>query len=203
MSKPTRIQQAEALLAAFDWDVPHCRQVRDLALQLFDQLQPLHQLTAADRDILAAAALLHDIGWTISHDKHHKHSYRLICESRRALSTFTADEVELIANVARYHRKALPSLEHAPFAALNKSAQLQVRQLASLLRVADGLDRPHLQLVRALHCVIRERDIEIQLDVIADPEAHVTGGARKRELFEETFGRTLGLTAPVTSSRPA
>src|SRR5438132_50161 len=118
-----RTEQAEALLAAFDWDVAHCRQVRDLALALFDQLQPLHQLGRDERDLLNAAALLHDIGWTISGSKHHKHSYRLIHESKRSLAGFTSQQVELIANVARYHRKALPALKHEAFATLAGNEQ--------------------------------------------------------------------------------
>ena len=92
---PRRIQ-AEALLTAFDWDVAHGRQVRDLAVMLFDQLPGLHNLGTNERDLLETAALLHDIGWTVSHDKHHKHAYRLIRDSQRSLAGFRATEIELI-----------------------------------------------------------------------------------------------------------
>jgi exopolyphosphatase/guanosine-5'-triphosphate,3'-diphosphate pyrophosphatase len=180
-----RIQQAEALLSAFDWDVAHCRHVRDLALQLFDQLRPLHQLTDTDRELLAAAALLHDIGWTISHKKHHKHSYRLIHESRRVLAGFTANEVELIANVARYHRKALPAQKHEAFAGLNAGDQSRVRYLAGMLRVADGLDRPHRQFTTQIRCSITDRELQITVNTGA------MGGSRKRDLLEEVIGRPV------------
>lgn len=198
MSK--RINQAEALLSAFDWDVAHCRQVRDLAVQLFDHLQPLHQLGRDERDILEAAALLHDIGWTISHDKHHKHSYRLIHESQRSLAGFAAAQVELIANIARYHRKALPSLEHEAFAALSDAGREVVQKLAALLRIADGLDRPHRQGVRSLECRVAAETVTITIYAHADPEAHSTGGERKRDLFEQTFHRRLAINPVAVGS---
>lgn len=188
-----RIQNAEALLSAFDWDIAHCRQVRDLSLSLFDQLTSRHGLGADERDILNAAALLHDIGWTISGSKHHKHSYRLIHESQRSLAGFTPPEVELIANVARYHRKALPALKHEAFAALTNKDQDIVRRLAGILRVADGLDRPHLQMVRNLECRTERRQVIVRVHVPAEIEAHLEGGNRKRDLFESVFACVLEL----------
>lgn len=182
-----RVQQAEVLLAAFDWDVEHCRQVRDLAVMLFDQLQSLHRLTPAHRDLLEAAALLHDIGWTIGHAKHHKHSYQLIHESQRSLSAFTAHEVELIANVARYHRKALPALKHEPFAALTEADRQLVRQLAGILRIADGLDRPHRQAVQALQCEITPRQVSVGIYASAEAGDYIAGAQRKSALFGAAF----------------
>ena len=158
-----RIAKAEALLADFGWEVAHCRQVRDLAVALFDQLPALHRLGAAERDLLAAAALLHDIGWTVSHDKHHKHAFRLIRENQRRLAGFSAAEVELIANIARYHRKALPVLKHKPFAALAGSDREIVRKLAALLRVADGLDRPHRQEVHRVTGRVTDSAVTIRV----------------------------------------
>jgi len=193
-----RRTQAEALLTAFGWDVAHGRQVRDLAVMLFDQLTELHNLGANERDLLEAAALLHDIGWTVSHDKHHKHAYRLIRDSQRRLAEFTASEIELIANIARYHRKALPALRHEPFAALAETDRKIVRQLAALLRVADGLDRPHRQEVRQLACEVTGAVVTLQLQVQYDPEAHRAGGERKRDLFEQTYRCRLVVTAGLT-----
>jgi exopolyphosphatase/guanosine-5'-triphosphate,3'-diphosphate pyrophosphatase len=183
-----RIQQAEALLAAFDWDVEHCRQVRDLAMMLFDQLQPLHKLGADERDILEAASLLHDIGWIVAGQKHHKHSYRLIHDNEAKLIGFTSAQVELIANVARYHRKSPPSPHHEAFAGLSATEQRIVQHLAALLRIADGLDRPHLQQVKALSCEITDRQVSISVKALANTGAHIEGAARKRDLFEAVFG---------------
>ncbi len=195
-----RCAQVEALLKAFDWDVVHSRQVRDLALQLFDQLTSLHNLGTNERDLLEAAALLHDIGWTVSHDKHHKHAHRLIHENRRRLPGFTATEIALIANIARYHRKALPALKHKPFAELTDADREIVRKLAAFLRVADGLDRPHRQEVRQLTCEITGAVVALRLQVRYDPEAHRTGGERKCDLFEQVYHCRLTVAAALATS---
>jgi exopolyphosphatase/guanosine-5'-triphosphate,3'-diphosphate pyrophosphatase len=199
MSGP-RIAQAEALLAAFGWDVEHSRQVRDLAVQLFDQLRPLHGLDRDARDLLQAAALLHDIGWTIAGRKHHKHSAQLIRQNRHKLPAFSPPQVELIANVARYHRKAPPAAHHSAFAALSEADRDTVRKLAALLRLADGLDRPHLQQVRRLRCEIGDRAVHLRVEVTVQIQAHLEGAARKQQLFEEVFGRRLEVSADVPSS---
>lgn len=186
-----RYEQAGALLDAFAWELDHCRQVRSLAMRLYDQLAPLHGLGEEERAILHGAALLHDIGWTVAGQKHHKHSYRLIKENAATLDAFKPSHIELLANVARYHRKSLPKLDHKPYAALSAGQREIVRTLAALLRVADGLDRPHLQAVRELECGIDTETVRIALTVASSPEAHVEGGTRKKELFETVFGRQL------------
>jgi exopolyphosphatase/guanosine-5'-triphosphate,3'-diphosphate pyrophosphatase len=181
----------EAMLDAFDGDVAHCRQVRDLALMLFDQLTGLHKLETDERDILEAAALLHDIGWTIAGKKHHKHSYRLIRENEAKLVGFTPAQVELIANVARYHRKSPPSPHHEAYASLTLDEQRLVQRLAALLRLADGLDRPHLQQVKRLRCEVSSRQVLIRVEAVANAGAHIEGAARKRDLFETVFDRPV------------
>ena len=186
-----RLVAAEALLTEFGWEVPHARQVRDLALTLFDQLQPLHGLGLEERDILAAAALLHDIGWTVGATKHHKESYRLIREHAPRLAGFTLSEVELIANVARYHRKALPSLDHEPFANLAVPQRQVVQRLAALLRLADGLDRGHHSAVTAISCAVTADRVLISIRLPASDDTDLGGAARKRDLFEVVFGRPV------------
>ena len=192
-----RIAKAEALLAAFAWDVAHGRQVRELAVTLFDQLTALHNLATPERELLDAAALLHDIGWTVSHDKHHKHAYRLIRENQRRLPGFSESEIELIANIARYHRKALPALKHEPFAALAAPDREIVRKLAALLRVADGLDRPHRQEVQRVTCGVTDSAVTIWLQVRNNPAAHQAGGERKGDLFEQVFRQPLRVEASL------
>jgi len=158
---------------------------------LFDQLQPLHKLGDNERDILEVAALLHDIGWTVAGKKHHKHSYRLIRENEAKLVGFTTAEVELIANVARYHRKSPPSPHHEAFAALSANEQRVVQRLAALLRIADGFDRPHLQQIQRLVCQVMDRQVLIGIEVIANARAQIDGAARKRDLFETVFDRSV------------
>jgi exopolyphosphatase / guanosine-5'-triphosphate,3'-diphosphate pyrophosphatase len=187
----SRRAPTEALLEAFAWDGEHCRQVRDLALTIFDQLAALHKLGADERDILEAAALLHDIGWTVTGKKHHKHSYRLIRENEAKLVGFTLAQVELIAQVARYHRKATPSSRHKAFDDLSSDDQRVVQRLSAILRIADGLDRPHLQHVKQLKCEVAARRIVIGVRAVAEPVAHIAGASRKRGLFEDVFGRPV------------
>jgi exopolyphosphatase/guanosine-5'-triphosphate,3'-diphosphate pyrophosphatase len=109
------------------------RQVAQLALSIFYQLQKLHQLDEKHAGILRAAAMLHDIGAFIALPKHHKHSYYLIKSSRP--SSFDKEDVDLIANVARYHRKAHPSPKHLGFSQLSPGNQEVVRKLSAILRV--------------------------------------------------------------------
>lgn len=191
MSGDPRNEQAEALLDHFGWEPDHIRHVRDLALMLFDQLKPLHELGDDERDLLNAAALLHDIGWTVSGSKHHKHSAWLIRENAAKLSAFPPEQLELVAQVARYHRKALPKEKHKDYAALSAGKQDIVRKLAGILRIADGLDRPHMQAVRELKSDVGGDKVVIQLKARLEPAAHIEGGARKKELFEIAFGRPV------------
>ena len=119
----------------------HAARVRDLALRLFDVTHSLHQLTPLEREWLEHAALLHDVGLSIAYQRHHHHSYYLIVHG--GLKGFSRDEVEVIAQVARYHRKALPSERHQPFRRLDPWKKPVVEKLSALLRLADGLDRTH------------------------------------------------------------
>jgi len=187
------IAHAEELLTTFNWDVKHCRQVRNLAMMLFDQLPVLHRLTGDERDLLNAAALLHDIGWTVSHKRHHKHSADLIRENVGQLTGFDSTGIEMIAQIARYHRRAEPSMDHEAFAKLPASQRDIVRQLSAFLRVADGLDRPHRQAVRGLLCATTDQRVRIGLRVAADPAAHIAGGMRKSGLLATAYGRVVDI----------
>src|SRR5205823_6222075 len=124
------------------YEKKHATAVRSHALQLFDSVAERFALEREDRAILGDAALLHDIGYHINYDRHHKHSYHLILHAD--LLGVTPEEQVLIANVARYHRGASPRKKHRIFAALDKPLRRRVRVLAAILRVADGLDRGHV-----------------------------------------------------------
>jgi exopolyphosphatase/guanosine-5'-triphosphate,3'-diphosphate pyrophosphatase len=125
-----------------DEDPAHSAQVARLALEIFDGTAGRHGLRDDSREALEAAALLANIGLFVSHAGHHKHSYYLIRNSEM-LTGFTDREIELIAQVARYHRKSAPRRKHPEFAALDTHDQQRVRVLAGILRVAVGLDRTH------------------------------------------------------------
>ncbi|MEA3166485.1 MAG: exopolyphosphatase / guanosine-5-triphosphate,3-diphosphate pyrophosphatase [Thermoplasmata archaeon] len=147
--KETQVLDASVALGhRYQFDEEHGVHVSRLALSLFDQLQPRHHLKPIDRSILQAAAVLHDIGRFVGDEKHHKHSYYLV--SQADVPGLAEHEVELAAQVARYHRKKEPSAKHTPFAALTPADQRRVTQLSAILRVADALDREHRQAVQSV-----------------------------------------------------
>lgn len=127
-------------------DLGHAEHITDLALELFDGLHTLHGLDDEDRELFEAASLLHNVGIFISHSAHHRHSYYIIRNSEH-LTGFTEREIEIIAQVARYHRKSAPKSKHADFASLNSADKDRVRWMAAMLRVAIGLDRSNRQVV--------------------------------------------------------
>ena len=162
-----------------------CSRVARLAVQLFDQTAALHELPDSARPVLQAGALGHDIGYQRSAKRHHKESFRLL---RKRLHPLVGDELAtMIACVARYHRKALPKSRHVGFRDLAAPARLTVERLAALLRIADGLDRAHMQRVRQTHS--RISPVRWQLIAIGAGEAELWGAERKADLAERTFGR--------------
>ena len=126
----------------------HSLHVASLALRLFDQTTRLHHLGPTERNWLEYAAILHDVGYLINERQHHKHAYYLITNSD--LGGLSGEEIQVVANVARYHRRAVPQLKHEGFDALSPKYKRIVRILSALLRIADGLDRTHFSVVRTL-----------------------------------------------------
>lgn len=121
-------------------DIPHSQRVAELALSLFDQTYPaLHRWDKTSRQLLWSAAILHNSGHFVSHDAHHKHSYYLIRYGE--LLGYTETEIELIANIARYHRKSPPKKKHQNLQNLSKEQRVLVSQLSAILRLAVALDR--------------------------------------------------------------
>ncbi|HVX95528.1 MAG TPA: Ppx/GppA phosphatase family protein [Polyangia bacterium] len=171
---------------------PHATHVTRLALSIFHQTRRLHGLHKNDAELLEYAALLHDIGFHVAAQRHHRHTQYLI--QSHEMAGFSRDEVNVIALVARYHRKAEPSKSHDAFMALSKTDRKKVRQLAAILRVADGLDRTDARLVRSVRCVVTDKAIEMRLDTDGDPELELWAARRKGDLLEELTGRKLRLT---------
>ncbi|MDZ7771169.1 MAG: Ppx/GppA phosphatase family protein [Balneolaceae bacterium] len=184
-----RRRSVHELLRKCDWHESHSRHVTDLALQLFDALQQELKLPEGDRELLEYASLMHDIGYYISHRKHHKHALYLIRNAD--LKGFREDEINLMANVARYHRRSTPKKRHKRFRKLDKPLKSRVRRLSALLRVADGLDRSHYQNVRRLEIERDEERLRLLITTEGDPELEIWGAMRKRHLFEEVTGCRL------------
>src|SRR5207302_1879157 len=139
----------------------HAEQVAQLSLSLFDQTRELHKLGEEERALLHAAAMLHDVGAFVSYNRHHKHGYYLLYHAD--LPGFTDRERELIATIARYHRRSSPKDRHEEFQRLTPQERIVVRRLAALLRVADGLDRGHRRHVRAVRVTRRGKSLEVEV----------------------------------------
>ena len=137
----------------------HATQVQRLALRLFDAIGARLGCTPAERQTLADAALLHDVGYHINYDRHHKHSYHLILHAE--LLGITPDEQVVIANVARYHRGAPPKKKHRNYSGLDKELRDRIVRLSAILQVADGLDRGHVGAVGELGIRFLKRAIRI------------------------------------------
>ncbi len=175
----------------------HSLQVQTLALQLFDAVGERLGLGDDDRRILADAALLHDIGYHINYDRHHKHSYHLILHAD--LLGVSPEEQVLIANVARYHRGAEPNKDHPEYAGLNKSLRSRVKRLSAILRVADGFDRGHVSAVASFKVRWLQRALRITPEpsrANANLRLEVWGGHRKSELLARVAGRPVEIVAP-------
>ncbi len=182
---PEQHNEVERLSLRYGVSPRHSRKVAAIAHALFLGLQPLHQLPLAYGKLLEAAAYLHDTGHYVSDLSHHKHSYYLVANSD--LPGFTNRERELIANLCRYHRKALPALD-------DKDSQGLLR-LVSLLRLADNLDRGHTQRVQSVECRIEESRVVIQLISSANTDLELWAAERAGEVFREFYG------LPVVISR--
>jgi exopolyphosphatase / guanosine-5'-triphosphate,3'-diphosphate pyrophosphatase len=191
-------QSVQALAARCDDDVTHSRHVAELALQIYDGTQSLHRLPADCRDYLEAAALLANVGLVISHSKHHLHSYYVIRNSE--LAGLTDGEIEIIALVARYHRKSSPKQTHPEFVRLDPDDQAVVRTLAAILRVAIGLDRSHDSRILAIHTEVRGRRLilEAVARAGADIGLEVFTAHERSALLEEVLGLRVDLL-PVSA----
>ena len=189
-----------AFMHAMEKDPGHVRHVARLALRLFDDVAPLHGLAERDRLLLEAAACLHDIGHRTEAPgvEHHKESARHI--RRRAWRHFDAGEVELIAQIARYHRGSLPLPRHKPFEALSAEDRRKVQQLAALLRLADGLDRRHAQFVAQIAAEVLPDRIVLRLETSEIASEEIVAATRKADLAEAVFQRKIEFKAELTSA---
>ncbi|MEX0804396.1 MAG: Ppx/GppA phosphatase family protein [Candidatus Binatia bacterium] len=187
-----RAESLEQVCQKYLYDAPHAHHVSQLALNMFYQLTNLHRLPEKYASILNAAAMLHDIGFFIAEPKHHKHSYYLIKSS--GMNSFNKLDLDLIANVARYHRKAHPSQKHLGFSQLSPANQDVVRKLSAILRIANAFDYKHEQKVTAVTCSVKKSKL---LTVTASAPANIRGeienAIENGELFKEVFNLRLAI----------
>lgn len=179
------------LLSCYDSEPRHAEHVCALSLQLFDAFDKLHHLGSEARELLEAAALLHDIGWSQSDKGHHKASMKLILKSD--LDGWNKREQLMIANIARYHRKALPATRHKAFMRLSQMQQTVVRKTASFLRLADAMDYSHQRLISKVDCSIGSKKVSLSLSKLRNIDQEKQKILKKGDLFEQTFTRKIKL----------
>jgi exopolyphosphatase/guanosine-5'-triphosphate,3'-diphosphate pyrophosphatase len=189
-----RRRSVEHLAAIAPGERAHSEHATRLALELFDATRDLHGLGDEHAELLEAAGLLANVGLFISHDRHHQHSYYIIRNSD-LLVGFTDREIEVIAQVARYHRKSSPKPRHAEFARLDTRDQEVVRVLAGLLRVAIALDRSRQAIVKRLGVTSGRRTLTVVVDAgEADVALELYTADQRKDLLEEALGVTVRLT---------
>lgn len=178
----------------FRIEMEHARHVTSLALKIFDETIKLHKLGRIEKEYLEAAGILHEAGAFVSHSAHHRHSYYLIRNTE--MLGFTENEKEIIANVARYHRKSHPKPKHIDFAKFGAEDQMIVKKLASILRIADGLDRSHTSSITNISCNITDKTAEFKIETNnpENTELEIWGAESKKHLFEETFDVKVSFT---------
>lgn len=180
------LDEARQLMQRLDPESSHALQVARLALEFFDATGSLHRESEEGRALLEAGALVHDIGWSVAGWKHHKHSARLIEEY--PWKHASPLQVQCLAALARYHRRAHPQPGHRIYSQLPRDVQDRIRRLASLLRIADGLDRSHLDRVRKIEVRLEEDRCVLQLIASGFCPSEIRAASEKKQLFEETFG---------------
>ncbi len=171
------------------YDEKHAVQVARLALDFFDKTKPLHRLGDNERELLKFASLLHDIGYYVSFQKHHRHSYYLIVNSD--LDGFTPQEVEIVGAVARYHRKQLPKKEDEHWARVGEDGEKTVKVLSAILRIADGLDRTHFAVVKSISCKLGRKRVKIIVYAKDDAELEMWQARQRADLFKVVFKREV------------
>ena len=182
-----RYQTIQNVCKKYKVELKHARHVKSICVQLFKGLQELHKLGEEELELLEAAALLHDCGFYISHDSHHKHSYYLI--KNCIMPGFTNNEAEIIANIARYHRKSLPKKKHENYASLSVKDQNTIWILGGILRIAEGIDRRQILAVKAIKLKIDGNMILINLipndPILNYPDIELWGANRRKNMLEE------------------
>jgi len=183
------LSAARSLGRKYQYDEIHAERVRQLSMVLFDELKDEQRLNETHRLYLEIAALLHDIGLFVSSRAHHKHSYYLISSSE--LFGLRKHEMDVIANIARYHRRALPQRSHIPFISLDRNERVIVSKLSAILRVVNALDKDHLKTAFDLE-VSREGDqIALLVPNLSDLIMARLAIAGRSSLFVEVFGKNI------------
>lgn len=183
------LSSASALGEKYRWDAPHARAVAALAVSLFDQLKAEHGLGQRERVLLEVAALLHDVGNYVNLRGHHKHTWYILSVSE--IFGLGQDDMGIVANVARYHRRALPQKSHLPYMALDREARVVVNKLSAILRLANALDADHLQKVTDVKLVSEDGDWVLEVDGGGDLTMERLASLARSDFLTDVFGRRV------------
>jgi len=185
------IHSTTALAEKYRVDMDHARTVAEVAVLLFDQLQPDHGLDRRHRLLLQVAGLIHEVGGFVSNLAHHKHSLYLIRNSE--IFGLNREEVEMVAHIARYHRRSPPKPGHGDYMALPRTARAVVNKLAAILRVADSLARGQLRRMPKLRFERLGDEMLIRVVGASDLTLQRRALDTKGDLFEEVYGMKIRL----------
>ncbi|MFN5731309.1 MAG: exopolyphosphatase [Planctomyces sp.] len=189
------INSAMEMARRYQVDLPHAAHVARLARKLFLTLQPEHPMDARCETLLYTAALLHETGLFVGLSGYHKHSYYLIMNSE--LFGLNSLDHQLVALIARYHRRAVPKPAHEYFARLDRDSRVIVSRLAGILRVAVALDHSGSQRIGDINCTIeKNRLVVTATGVVGDLSLERMELRQKSSLFEDTFGLGVLLREP-------
>lgn len=191
----TIVDRSRELARAAKYEIGHSEHVAQLAVALLHDLADVDRVREAliDRfdatELLTSAGLMHDLGVPIDYDRHHKVSRRII--ELADWGTIAPADRDIVANIARYHRKSLPSEKHAPFMALPPKARQVVRILAGILRIADGLDRTHAQTTSGIRVRVASSSLHIAAEAAKAGGPDIRAGARKSDLLSAAIRRRI------------
>lgn len=187
--KNIRAKSIRNLCEKYNYDKAHCLKVSELALQIYDQLTGLHPFGRQERELLRYSALLHDIGNFVNRSSHHKHGQYIIMNS--SLSGFSHDELVILGNVVRYHRKSVPTRDHFHYKVLDPKHRLMVRVLAGILRIADHLDRGHRNFVESVRLETDKHVIVVHVSASDLVDIEIQSAMNERELLESSLDRPI------------
>lgn len=195
----SRLRGVFAVGRRFGYEEKHALQVARLAEKIFDALAPVYDFKRHWRTLLTAAAILHDIGYHISHESHHKHTLYLIKNSE--ITGFSETEKLLIANIARYHRGSPPKEKHADYTILSEQDQEIVWKMGAILRLSEALDHSYENRVRGLEIKVGHGGFLLELESAENIAAERQTAEKKKDMFEAAFGRKLSIAAPAEGRR--
>jgi exopolyphosphatase / guanosine-5'-triphosphate,3'-diphosphate pyrophosphatase len=192
------LASARTLGEKYGYDADHAQNVAQLATRLFDQLTDEHALAARERLLLEVAALLHDIGLFVGLRAHHKHTQYLL-ESAEIFG-LSRDDMRLIANVARYHRRAVPRRTHLSYMMFSRKNRVCINKLAAILRLANALDAEHLQKIRDVRVSIDDGARVLLLEGTGDLTMERLAATARADLLNDVLGRRVILRFAQSAS---